>query len=59
MPGLNLTTRQVQRLWNLDPTMCEARRRSARDGESAATHGDGCLCEGERLRRKAAATEKA
>jgi len=24
MPGLHLTKRQVQRLWNLDATMCEA-----------------------------------
>jgi hypothetical protein len=24
MPGLNLTKPQVQRLWNLDPTMREA-----------------------------------
>jgi hypothetical protein len=23
-PGLHLTKRQVQRLWNLDATMCEA-----------------------------------
>ena len=24
MPGLHLTKRQVQRLWNLDATICEA-----------------------------------
>jgi hypothetical protein len=24
IPGLHLTTRQVQRLWNLDATTCEA-----------------------------------
>jgi hypothetical protein len=24
MPGLRLTQRQAQRLWNLDPTTCEA-----------------------------------
>ena len=24
MPGLHLTKPQVGRLWNLDPTMCEA-----------------------------------
>jgi len=24
MPGLNLTKRQAQRLWNLDPALCDA-----------------------------------
>jgi hypothetical protein len=47
IPGLNLTKKQFQRLWNLDPPMCDALLDALVAGRFLRVTPNGCYARGD------------